>query len=81
MTSLTLYWLFARAALLSFTGFATVPIVRDALVIDHHLLNLHHVRDLPVHVPIYDWVFLGLGGVGLQAIGWRLMRRSRTSVA
>jgi uncharacterized membrane protein len=21
-------------------------------VIDHHLLNLHHVRDLPVHVPL-----------------------------
>ena len=49
-------------------------------VIDHHLLNLHHVRDLPVHVPIYDWLFLGLGGVGLQAIGWMLMRRSRSSV-
>src|ERR1700712_617091 len=27
-------------------------------VIDHHLLDLHHVRDLPVHIPIYDWLFL-----------------------
>jgi uncharacterized membrane protein len=38
-------------------------------VIDHHLLNLHHVRDLPVHEPIYDWVFLAVGGVGLIVIG------------
>jgi chromate transporter len=45
MTSLTLYWLFARAALLSFTGFATVPIVRDALVIDHHLLTDAQLND------------------------------------
>ena len=45
MTSLTLYWLFARAALLSFTGFATVPIVRDALVIDHRLLTDAQLND------------------------------------
>jgi uncharacterized membrane protein len=32
-------------------------------VIDHHLLQLHHVRDLPVHVPTYDWVFLAIGGL------------------
>jgi hypothetical protein len=43
-------------------------------VIDHHLLGLHHVRDMPVHVPLYDWLFLGLGGVGLIAIGWLLAR-------
>ena len=45
MTALTLYWLFARAALLSFTGFATVPIVRDALVIDHRLLTDAQLND------------------------------------
>lgn len=44
-------------------------------VIDHHLLNLHHVRDVPVHVPLYDWLFLAIGGVGLLAVGWLLMRR------
>lgn len=22
--------------------------------IDHHRLNLHHVRDMPMHVPLYD---------------------------
>jgi uncharacterized membrane protein len=41
--------------------------------IDHHLLGIHHVRDLPIHVPIYDWLFLGFGGLGLLAVGWRLM--------
>jgi uncharacterized membrane protein len=45
-------------------------------VIDHHLLDLHHVRDVPVHVPLYDWLFLGIGGVGLIALGW-LMSRGR----
>jgi hypothetical protein len=25
-------------------------------VIDHHLLNIHHVRDMPLHVPAYDWI-------------------------
>jgi uncharacterized membrane protein len=43
-------------------------------VIDHHLLDLHHVRDLPVHLPAYDWVFLAVGGVGLVALGWLLAR-------
>ena len=40
-------------------------------IIDHHILEIHHVRDLPMHVPIYDWLFLGIGGVGLLLIGWR----------
>jgi uncharacterized membrane protein len=43
-------------------------------VIDHHLLALHHVRDLPAHVPAYDWVFLAVGGVGLILLGWLLSR-------
>lgn len=43
-------------------------------LVDHHLLQLHHVRDMPVHVPVYDWVFLGVGGVGLIAVGWLLSR-------
>jgi len=42
-------------------------------VVDHHLLQLHHVRDLPAHVPLYDWVFLALGGGLLAFVGWRLM--------
>ena len=40
--------------------------------IDHHLLALHHVRDLPVHLPLYDWVFLVVFGLGLIALGRRL---------
>jgi uncharacterized membrane protein len=44
-------------------------------LIDHHLLDLHHVRDLPVHVPLYDWVFLAVGGVGLMAVGVLLARQ------
>jgi uncharacterized membrane protein len=43
-------------------------------LVDHHLLEIHHVRDLPVHVPIYDWLFLGIGGVGLLLVGWWLAR-------
>jgi uncharacterized membrane protein len=44
-------------------------------IIDHHVLELHHVRDLPMHVPAYDWVFLGVGGVLLIVIGLLLARR------
>ena len=39
-------------------------------LIDHHLLNLHHVRDLPAHVPAYDRLFLLVGGVGFAVAGW-----------
>jgi uncharacterized membrane protein len=46
-------------------------------IVDHHLLELHHVRDLPQHVPAYDWAFLLVGGVGLVLIGLAL--RDRTS--
>jgi uncharacterized membrane protein len=46
-------------------------------VIDHHLLQLHHVRDLPAHVPLYDWLFLGIGGLGFIALGWLLSRPAR----
>ncbi len=45
-------------------------------LIDHHLLRLHHVRELPVHVPMYDWLFLGIGGAGFILLGW-VMARNR----
>jgi uncharacterized membrane protein len=38
-------------------------------IIDHHLLQLHHVRDLPSHVPAYDWIFLAVGGIGFILAG------------
>ena len=44
-------------------------------LIDHHLLSIHHVRDMPAHVPLYDWLFLAVGGVGFIALGWLLSRR------
>ena len=50
-------------------------------IVDHHVLNLHHVRDLPVHVPLYDWLFLLLGGVGLILLGWALARAQAPSPA
>jgi hypothetical protein len=43
-------------------------------IIDHHILRLHHVRDLPMHAPLYDWLFLGIGGVGFILLGWRMAR-------
>ena len=41
-------------------------------IIDHQLLELHHVRDMPVDVPAYDWVFLGVGGVVFVGVGFTL---------
>lgn len=46
-------------------------------IIDHHVLGLHHVRDMPMHVPLYDWLFLAIGGVGLIVVGWILAHPSR----
>jgi uncharacterized membrane protein len=43
-------------------------------VVDHHLLNIHHVRDLPFHMPLYDWLFLGIGGAGVTMLGIVLCR-------
>ena len=50
-------------------------------VIDHHLLNIHHVRDMPLHVPLYDWIFLAVGGVGFSLIGLLLARGDRGLVS
>ncbi len=47
-------------------------------LINHQLLGLHHVRDLPEHVPAYDWAFLLAGGVGLIALGMFLRRSPGT---
>lgn len=43
-------------------------------IIDHHVLELHHVRDVPIHVPLYDWLFLGVAGIGLMFVGALLAR-------
>ena len=43
-------------------------------LIDHHLLDIHHVVDVPRHEPLFDWLFLGIGGVLFIAVGWALSR-------
>ena len=43
-------------------------------IVDHHVLNIHHVRDIPVHVPLYDWIFLAVAGVGFIVMGSLLQR-------
>lgn len=43
-------------------------------VVDHHLLRLHHVVDVPVRVPMMDWIFLAVGGVLFIVLGWVLAR-------
>jgi uncharacterized membrane protein len=50
-------------------------------LIDHHILQLHHVHDLPIHLPVYDWLFLGFGGVGLLLAGWSMSRMERLPAA
>jgi uncharacterized membrane protein len=44
-------------------------------IVDHHLLEIHHVRDMPVHVPLYDWIFLGIGGALFLTLGWLVSMR------
>jgi uncharacterized membrane protein len=41
-------------------------------VIDHFVLELHHVRDLPLYVAFYDWVFLTAAGIGALLVGMAL---------
>jgi uncharacterized membrane protein len=55
-----------------FVGWGSFNLVEG--LIDHHVLDLHHVRDLPVHVPAYDWIFLVAGGIGFVVLGWLLSR-------
>jgi uncharacterized membrane protein len=43
-------------------------------VVMHHVVELHHVRDLPTHMPMYDWIYLGVGGGFFVLLGWLLSR-------
>ncbi len=49
--------------------------------INHHVLGIHHVRDMPVHIPLYDWLFLGIAGVGFILVGVALSGAPRVSRA
>jgi uncharacterized membrane protein len=85
MTLVGVYWLLSDARkgkvlpnVSSFTGLLVLGWGIFNLVegiIDHHVLNLHHVRDIPVHAPLYDWLFLAIGGVGFILIGLGMSRR------
>ena len=46
-------------------------------VVDHHVLQVHHVIDNPQHEPAFDWVFLLVFGLGVLALGAALMRGRR----
>jgi uncharacterized membrane protein len=86
MTLVGVYWLLADARkgeLLpdgkAFTGLLILGWGLFNLVegiIDHHILGLHHVRDLLAHVPLYDWLFLGIGRPGFIQRGSALSRTS-----
>jgi chromate transporter len=45
MSAVGLYWVFLRAILLSFSGFATVPLLRDALVLHRGVLSDAQLND------------------------------------
>ena len=59
-------------------GWGTFNLIEG--VTGHHILNLHHVRDLPVHIPAYDWLFLLVGGLGLLTLGWIMVDWNRPRV-
>jgi len=43
-------------------------------LVDHHLLRLHHVREIADPL-LYDVTFLVVGGVLPLVVGWALRRR------
>ena len=45
-------------------------------VIDHHVLHIHHVVER-MGVSVWDWIFLGVGGIGFIVIGWVIIGASR----
>ena len=45
MSAISLYWLFLRAVLLSFSGLATVPVLRESLVLSRRLLTDGQLND------------------------------------
>jgi uncharacterized membrane protein len=45
-------------------------------VIDHHVLHIHHVVER-LGVSVWDWLFLGVGGVGFIALGWAIIGSAR----
>jgi uncharacterized membrane protein len=52
-------------------GFGVFNLVEG--IVAHHVLQLHHVRDLPTHIPLYDWIALA-GGALCALFGWVMSR-------
>ena len=48
-------------------------------LLDHHILHVHHVVER-LGVSIWDWLFLGVGGVGLIVLGWLIIRSAGSDV-
>ncbi len=45
-------------------------------IINHHILQIHYVRQVPEYA-VYNWTFLGAAGGGFLILGWFLMQRNR----
>ena len=73
------------SAMPSFVGFLGQIVFGAGLfnlvegIIDHHILQIHYVRQVPNYT-MYNWAFLGLGAVLPLVIGWLMMRRGRGSL-
>ncbi|HEY8562457.1 MAG TPA: DUF2243 domain-containing protein [Pyrinomonadaceae bacterium] len=48
-------------------------------IVDHHLLQIHYVRQVP-EFAVYNWTFLGVAGAGFLILGWLLMRRNKNRI-
>jgi uncharacterized membrane protein len=47
-------------------------------IIDHQILGVHYVRQVPNYT-VYNLTFLAIGGVVFIIIGWLLMKDNRTN--
>jgi len=48
-------------------------------IIDHQILGVHYVRQVP-NSTVYNLTFLAVGGVVFLLVGWMLMKTSRRDV-
>lgn len=55
-------------------GWGTFNLVEG--IVDHHVLHLHHVVER-LGVSMWDWLFLGVGGIGFIAIGMAMIAAAR----
>jgi uncharacterized membrane protein len=44
-------------------------------IVDHHILQIHYVRQVPEYA-VYNWTFLGVCGILFLVFGWLLMQRN-----